>query len=224
MKIKNNKQTCNQKGITLISLIITIIILIILAGVVINLSFDDNGILNRAKYAKEQTVNAQKKEQIQINDIDNQILTATSRQNEDEIEKIVNQKLAARSAMTVTCDNSISVTGERKKVTLSTINASTGSNLTLYEGGIKIGKGISNIMVSASGYINATDSKEFSLVIYKNDSSLYLDSDRESGTTMGITTANYLVNVSENDVIYLYVANTSGGGTFKKTTLSVFEY
>lgn len=53
MKIKNNKQTCNQNGITLISLIITIIILIILAGVVIKLSMGKNGILNRTQQAKQ---------------------------------------------------------------------------------------------------------------------------------------------------------------------------
>ena len=42
-----------QRGITLIALVITIIILIILAGVSINLIFDENGILTKAKTAKE---------------------------------------------------------------------------------------------------------------------------------------------------------------------------
>lgn len=42
-----------EKGITLISLVVTIIILIILAGVSINLVLGENGIINKAKYAKE---------------------------------------------------------------------------------------------------------------------------------------------------------------------------
>lgn len=42
-----------SKGITLIALVITIIILIILAGVSINLTFGDNGILTKAKEAKK---------------------------------------------------------------------------------------------------------------------------------------------------------------------------
>ena len=45
----------NVKAITLISLIITIVILIILAGIGINLSLGSNGIFNRAKEAKEET-------------------------------------------------------------------------------------------------------------------------------------------------------------------------
>ena len=42
-----------SRGITLISLVVTIIILIILAGVAINLSLGQNGIFNRAKHSKE---------------------------------------------------------------------------------------------------------------------------------------------------------------------------
>lgn len=38
-----------QKGITLVALVITIIVLLILAGVTISLVIGDNGILNHAK-------------------------------------------------------------------------------------------------------------------------------------------------------------------------------
>lgn len=40
-----------QKGITLVALVITIIVLLILAGVTISLVIGDNGILNHAKTA-----------------------------------------------------------------------------------------------------------------------------------------------------------------------------
>lgn len=43
-----------EKGITLIALVITIVILIILAGVAINLGIGENGIFRRAKQTKEQ--------------------------------------------------------------------------------------------------------------------------------------------------------------------------
>ncbi len=58
-----------QKGITLIALIITIIILIILAGVAINLSFGENGLFSKAKYAKEKYTNEEYLEQEQLNEI-----------------------------------------------------------------------------------------------------------------------------------------------------------
>ena len=40
-----------QKGITLVALVITIVVLIILAGVAISLTLSDNGIFNKAKSA-----------------------------------------------------------------------------------------------------------------------------------------------------------------------------
>ena len=49
MKIKN------QKGITLIALVITIIVLLILAGVSISSIMDENGILTKAKESKTKT-------------------------------------------------------------------------------------------------------------------------------------------------------------------------
>lgn len=45
-----------SKGITLISLVVTIIIMLILAGVTINLIVGKNGIINHAKHAKESTL------------------------------------------------------------------------------------------------------------------------------------------------------------------------
>ena len=44
-----------NKGITLISLIITIVLLIILASISISLSIRENGLFNKAKYASEET-------------------------------------------------------------------------------------------------------------------------------------------------------------------------
>ena len=49
------KQTKKQKGITLIALVITIIVLLILAAVTINALSGDNGILKRATEAKQKT-------------------------------------------------------------------------------------------------------------------------------------------------------------------------
>ena len=61
-KIKHN----NMQGITLIALVVTIIVLIILAGVSINLVLGENGIITKAKYAKEQQEMAQIKEKLEM--------------------------------------------------------------------------------------------------------------------------------------------------------------
>ena len=59
----------NNKGITLIALVITIIVLIILAGVSINLVLDENGITKKAKEAKENMQIAQGEEEDILNKI-----------------------------------------------------------------------------------------------------------------------------------------------------------
>ena len=60
-----------EKGITLIALVISIIVLLILAGVTIAALSGDNGILTRAKDAKEKTEQAQKEEEKTLSDIEN---------------------------------------------------------------------------------------------------------------------------------------------------------
>ena len=56
----------NSKGITLIALVITIIVLLILAGVTIATLTGDNGILNQAGKAKDKTTEAESIERVQV--------------------------------------------------------------------------------------------------------------------------------------------------------------
>lgn len=62
-----------QKGITLITLVITIVILIILAGVAISLSLSENGIFQRAKDAKNLYTNTADAESHFINNLDQEV-------------------------------------------------------------------------------------------------------------------------------------------------------
>ena len=63
------KKTNNQKGITLIALVITIIILLILAGISIA-SLTQTGLFKKAKEAKQNTLDAQLKENTILNEYD----------------------------------------------------------------------------------------------------------------------------------------------------------
>ena len=56
----------NQKGITLIALVITIIVLLILAGVSIAMLTGENGILTRAGDAQEATTEAEAEEALKL--------------------------------------------------------------------------------------------------------------------------------------------------------------
>lgn len=62
-----------NRGITLIALVVTIIVLLILAGISIAMLTEQNGILNRASEAKEKTMQAQQEEQSILDDYESQI-------------------------------------------------------------------------------------------------------------------------------------------------------
>ena len=60
------KRLKNKSGITLIALVITIIVLLILAGVAINLAIGERGIFSQSKLAVEKYKDAQNKEEEQL--------------------------------------------------------------------------------------------------------------------------------------------------------------
>ena len=68
-----NKVLRKEKGITLIALVVTIIVLLILAGVTIAAISGDNGILNNAARAKEETAQAEKDEKEKLGDMEDTI-------------------------------------------------------------------------------------------------------------------------------------------------------
>ena len=63
----------NSKGITLIALVITIIVLLILAGVSLNLIMGEEGILGKATTAVDKTEKARMKEELEMQIMDIQM-------------------------------------------------------------------------------------------------------------------------------------------------------
>ena len=68
-KEKGTKIEKQNKGITLVALVITIIIIIILATVIINMAFGDNGLIKQAQLAKDMTANSVQAEQENMNSL-----------------------------------------------------------------------------------------------------------------------------------------------------------
>ena len=77
MKTKNERQskvktvneklaTKKQKGITLIALVVTIVVLLILAGVSLNLILNNNGVISKAKQAAEESDAAGAKDEMSL--------------------------------------------------------------------------------------------------------------------------------------------------------------
>ena len=63
----------NSKGVTLVALVVTIIVLIILAGISMGLVLGDNGIIAMAKKAKENTEFAKTEEETELNELYKQL-------------------------------------------------------------------------------------------------------------------------------------------------------
>ena len=77
-EIKINKKSArknysNQTGITLIALVVTIVVLLILAGVSLNAIFSENGIIKRAKDAQNKMDQATQNDLDSINELNNWI-------------------------------------------------------------------------------------------------------------------------------------------------------
>ncbi len=71
MKTKNKQ----ERGITLIALVVTIVVLLILAGVSISLVLNNNGVISKAKDAKNQYAEAQTNDEKQLNEVSDWIDT-----------------------------------------------------------------------------------------------------------------------------------------------------
>ena len=75
-----NKKAYNvkEKGVTMLSLVVTIVILLILSGITIKFALDDNGIIKQSSLASEKYKNSQIQEQIALNQAVNEMRKTTS--------------------------------------------------------------------------------------------------------------------------------------------------
>lgn len=75
----------NNKGITLIALVITIVVLIILTAITVIFTLGDNGIIERSKQAKEDYKQSEQDELIGLNSLDQQIASTSRGENVNNI-------------------------------------------------------------------------------------------------------------------------------------------
>ena len=69
--MKKRERRREEKGITLVALVVTIIVLLILAGVTLNIVLDQDGIINKAQQAVGDYENSQREEQEILNELEN---------------------------------------------------------------------------------------------------------------------------------------------------------
>ena len=80
----HSKQYLQNAGITLVALVVTIIAILILAGVTISLALGDNGIIGKAQYSSNMYANVTKNETTMMGEIEDSVVDLT---DTSEIEK-----------------------------------------------------------------------------------------------------------------------------------------
>ena len=122
-----------QNGITLIALVITIIVLIILAGIAISMTLGENGIFTKAKEAKRLQITAEAKEKIGTDILDAQVEAVQKNETlqQSKVEEIIAKygELQADGDTIILKDNGYTVSlKEIYNGTTSNSGASTGGS------------------------------------------------------------------------------------------------
>ena len=146
MSFRTKEKKAKNGGITLIALVITIIVLLILAGVTIATLMGDNGILNKATKADISTENATVLEQLQLKVMDYKIELESTNAYE-EILSLLKQDGYVNGDNTVNAANLVDEeldTGkgsiangdiyvlEQREIIATTVGTDQGSNLPYY--------------------------------------------------------------------------------------------
>ena len=130
-------KTKKQNGITLVSLVITVIVLLILAAVTINALSGDNGILKRATEAKENAQISQEKEIVQLAVVN--VVKDNKRINQSNLQSEIDKQY--KEGKTIVSDNGDS--------TFSVIFVDSNREYDVVSGEVKSGKNWSEIKQNA---------------------------------------------------------------------------
>ena len=109
--MKTKLKIKQEEGITLIALVVTIVVLLILAGVSISLVLNNNGVISKAKDAKNSTEKGQAQDEVNLAIHYLQIEDATSTLTQEERRKILEDELRKISA-----DSSVTISGDGFKI------------------------------------------------------------------------------------------------------------
>ena len=149
-----------SKGITLIALVITIVVLIILAGVTINLTLSQNGIFNKVKQARDDYQQTATNEQVALNEITQYIEETT----QNELKKL-------KAGDYIKYDTGVASVGENGVITCRVLYDLTS------EYGVQIisDKNIANVTLGGSDWATGRDSYNNAIATLNTEAEKYLN-------------------------------------------------
>ena len=101
------KRTSKERGITLIALIVTIIVMVILAGTGISMLFGENGLIKKAIEAKEKEEIAEEQERLDTEVFESMVdMKGTQPTVDSVVDHFIEQGIASRDDVTTNEDGS----------------------------------------------------------------------------------------------------------------------
>ena len=196
----------NEKGITLVALVITIIVLLILAGVTLSMVMGESGIFGKANSAKEKTQLSNAEETIKLAVLENQVKSVsgdaalTNDQLKEEIaKKLTEQGYTVRgSTVTYYGDRTIDIENYLEK---------ESKTYTAYNVGDQVTVGGENFYVIKA---SSASEEKVTLLAEKNiDTTTMAQSD--SANTIAFSSTNYWSSIE--GITYPYNLNNTATST-----------
>lgn len=180
--------TKNNNAITLISLIVTIIILLVLAGVTINLTIGENGLFNTAKNAGKNYINEEEKELADLENIYSQIKIATGEDSKitismEDLNSLIDKKVQEEVAKS---NNEILENNLNKKIKSGSIKCNSVKPGAYWTGKITFDEPFETSNYAIALSIKVSDYWQHFRLCYRdvteNGFSIYLYNGHSTGT------------------------------------------
>ena len=202
----------NERGITLVALVITIIVLLILAGVTLSMVMGESGIFGKANSAKGKTQLSNAEETIKLAVLENKVksvsgdVALTNDQLKEEIAKKLTEQGYTVSGSTVTYygDKTIDIENYLEKESAITITwtwADTDNSGT---------KNVGDIVTDSTGekfYIMSTEGDKYALLAEKNIDTTTTMAQSDSANTIAFSGTNYWSSIE--GITYPYNLNNT---------------
>ena len=242
MKTKNKKNYLKQNGITLIALVVTIVVLLILAGVSLNAIFSENGIIKRAKDAQNKMDQATQNDLDSINELNNWIdgkingttgggttggdaNPSTTPKISTLVGKVVDKNTKAEDAYgnKITIPKGFKILAHSENTTTGDVTYTySGDNIPAVQDGIVIENGTdgNQFVWVPVGTIKNKDNTTNTITLgrYEFDSSTGVLTSTTPVQVASVENCTKVVTISKNDVVFQELSTAREGNSATDST------
>ena len=237
MKTKNKKNYLKQNGITLIALVVTIVVLLILAGVSLNAIFSENGIIKRAKDAQNKMDQATQNDLDALNGlnelIDSKTNETTGGNNNPSttpkvstlVGTVVDKNTKAEDAYgnKITIPKGFKILAHSENTTTGDVTYTySGDNIPAVQDGIVIENGTdgNQFVWGPVGTIKNKDNTTNTITLgrYEFDSSTGVLTSTTPVQVASVENCTKVVTISKNDVVFQELSTAREGNSATDST------